>query len=326
MKLSKNKIFIIAEAGVNHNGSIRKALKMVEVAKNSGADAIKFQTFIPNISHNKFYIEKKFLKESKKLSFSESQFKKIKKYCDKKKIEFMSTPFDIQSVNMLKKIGVRRFKISSANIKNIPLLKEISSLKKKIILSTGMATEKDISTALKILRKNKVTLLHCVSIYPTKNHLINLSRIKSLKKKFKLPVGFSDHTVGIGAAISSVNFGVSVLEKHFKLNNFEDCPDFLLSVTPENLKVMIDSVREAEVACGDGKILPGKEELKRKKRKILGVYYRISKKSGSRLLPEDIILQNPPTKHNFDQVKRFFNKKFIKNVKKGRPLSLSAIR
>ena len=189
-----------------------------------------------------------------------------------------------------------------------------------------MATEIDISKALKILGKKRTTLLHCVSIYPTQNNLINLNRIRSLQRKFKLRVGFSDHSTGIGAAIASTNLGITIIEKHFKLNELDNCPDFSLSIVPEKLKLMIDSIREAEISFGNGKIFPGKKELQRKKKKILGVYYQISKKSGSPLLSKDIILQNPSTKYQFEEVKKFFKKKLSRNVSKGAPVLLKDLK
>lgn len=320
MKLKRNKIFIIAEAGVNHNGNFQKAIKMVDAAKFAGADAIKFQTVDTELVHNKKYTNKKFFNFSKSLSFTINEYKKIKNYCDKKKIEFMSTPFDKKSVEILYQIGLKRFKVSSANINNYPLLEKIKKFKKEIILSTGMATEKNIQDSLNFVGRDMVTLLHCVSLYPTPNNKVNLNRITSLKKKFKLPTGFSDHSQGIGAPISSVSLGISMLEKHFKLNENDFCPDSELSITPEKFKIMVESINEAAVSFGSGDIIPGKEERKRKINKIPGVYFSKSKNCGEILKPDDIILQSPTTKFNYNTIKKFFKKKLQQNVIKGDPV------
>lgn len=261
-----NQTIIIAEAGLNHNGSLKRALKMIKVAKNSGADYIKFQTAVPENVVSKNAKKAKYQKKNtndnetqfgmiKKLHLPLDNYKILKKECDKNSIKFLSSPFDIESVLFLKKIGCKIIKIPSGEITNYPYLKVIAKNKFKIILSTGMSTINEIETSLKILykfkvKKKNITLLHCNSAYPTPIKDVNILAIKKLKNKFKLEVGFSDHTAGILAPICAVSVGAKVIEKHFTLNKRLKGPDHSSSLNPINFMQMSKSIRDVEKILG----------------------------------------------------------------------------
>ncbi len=255
------KTLIIAEAGVNHNGDIKKAIRLVDAAKNCGSDVIKFQTYtsndiaVPSAPKAKYQIKKGLKKENmykmlKKYELSFKNFEFLSKYCKKRKIEFLSSGFDRSSILFLKKLGMKRYKIPSGEINNFPLLELISKLRKKVLLSTGMSTYNEIDSAYKILKKNisknKITIMHCNSAYPTPFEDSNLLTIKKLREMFKTSVGYSDHTVGYEACISAVTLGASVIEKHLTLNNNLSGPDHKSSLNPKNFKKMVKYIRNIE--------------------------------------------------------------------------------
>jgi N,N'-diacetyllegionaminate synthase len=255
-----NKTFIIAEIGNNHEGDFATAKKMILEAKKSGADAIKFQTIIPEL-----YIikkDKKRINQLKKFQFSFDQFKKLSDYAKKIKILFLSTPFDVNSAIFLNKIQ-SFFKISSGDNNYFQLIKKISSFNKSIILSTGLADIDLISKTKKIILKEwkkkpkikkKLVLMHCVSSYPVDPQDANLSAIKSLKETFKdCTIGYSDHTIGILAPSISVIYGAKVIEKHFTLNkNQSSFRDHKLSADPNEMKQLVKNIRNIEMMIGDG--------------------------------------------------------------------------
>ncbi|EOX9826025.1 N-acetylneuraminate synthase [Campylobacter jejuni] len=272
------KILVIAEAGVNHNGDIDIAKRLIEVASEAGADYIKFQTFKTELCISKN--AKKAAYQLKTTDENESQFDMIKKleldiekhkilleYCKKNHIQFLSTAFDLDSIDLLVELGIDVFKIPSGEITNLPYLKKIASLNKNIILSTGMATLGEIEKTLNILMENgtqreKIVLLHCNTEYPTPVEDVNLKAMQTLKEAFKLPVGYSDHTLGITIPIAAVAMGASIIEKHFTLDKSMQGPDHLVSLEPNELKSMINSIRELEQAFGDGIKKPSKSESK----------------------------------------------------------------
>jgi N,N'-diacetyllegionaminate synthase len=267
MKISNKKTYIIAEAGVNHNGSIKKALKLIDIAKKSGADAIKFQTFkaenlATNYAPKAEYQKYKFLKEEtqfqmlKKLEFTEAMHKLCFKKCKKKKINFISSAFDIESLDYLKKFKLRFFKVPSGEITNIPYLEYIGKLKKKIILSTGMSNIYEIKRAIKTLttngtKKNDIILMQCTTSYPAPYNELNLNTIATLRKKFKLNVGFSDHSLGAQASIAAVALGAKIIEKHITLSKKLKGPDHRASLDPKEFKLMVKSIRIVEKSLGE---------------------------------------------------------------------------
>ena len=271
-------VFIIAEAGVNHNGSIKFAKKMIDVAAKSGADAVKFQTFktenlvVSNAKKANYQKKNNKKKESqfdmlKKLELSFKTFRKLFFYCKKKKIIFLSSPFDYESVNFLKNLGLKTFKIPSGEITNFSYLKQIGKLNRKIILSTGMANIKEIKCALDVLmksgtKKKNITVLHTTTEYPTPLEDVNLKAMRSLGQKFKIDYGYSDHTLGYEACIAAVAMGAKCIEKHFTLSSKMAGPDHKASLEPHELKAMITAVRNVEIALGSEIKKPVKSEIK----------------------------------------------------------------
>ena len=267
MKTNTNKTFIIAEAGVNHNGSLKKALKLIDIAASAGANAIKFQTFraenlatdyAPKAEYQKYKSLKKETQFQmlKKLEFTEVMHKACFNKCKKKKIIFISSAFDIESLNYLKKFNLSYFKVPSGEITNIPYLEVLRKFGKKIILSTGMSSIYEIKKAIKILttnrtKKNNITLMQCTSAYPTPYDEINLNTIATLRRIFKLNVGFSDHSLGIQASIAAVALGAKVIEKHLTLNKKLKGPDHRASLDPKEFKFMVQSIRIVEKTLGD---------------------------------------------------------------------------
>lgn len=271
-----NRVYIIAEAGVNHNGSLELAKRLVDAAKKAGADAIKFQTFkaenlvtkgaakaeyqIKNTGNDNSQYQ--MLKE---LELSNSDFIMLKQYCDAVKIEFLSTAFDLESIDFLFKLGINRFKIPSGEINNYPYLKKIAQMQLPIILSTGMSTLDDVGCAVKLLQTNgmqEIALLHCTTEYPAAVHEINLRAMTTMKNEFGLTVGYSDHTEGIEIPIAAVAMGAKIIEKHFTLDKSMEGPDHKASLEPDELKMMINGIRKVEMALGDGIKKPTDAELK----------------------------------------------------------------
>ena len=301
------KITIIAEAGVNHNGNINYAKKLVLMAKKAGADYVKFQTFKTDNLVKKNaplanYQKNKKLKSQyellKKLELSESQHKVIINFCKKNKIKFLSTPFDIESCKLLKKLGLKIIKISSGEINNLPLLIEISKFAKKVILSTGMSNLSEIKNAIKILTrkhlKNKdITVLHCTTSYPARYEDVNILAINYLKKKLKNSIGYSDHTLGNEAAIAAVTLGASVIEKHITINKSLTGPDHRASMELHELISFVKSVRNAEI------ILTGNNKKPTNLEKINKLFIRksiVAKKSikrGEKFTTENITTKRP---------------------------------
>lgn len=267
-----NNTFIIAEAGVNHNGSVDLAKKLIDVAKNCGCDAVKFQTFIAKNVVSKFAKKAQYQIENtnndesqlemiKKLELSFTDFLELKNYCDIQKIIFMSTPFDLESIDFLASLKMTIFKIPSGEITNLPYLRKINSLKTKVILSTGMANLEEIANALKILQDCEVSILHANTQYPTPMEDVNLNAMLTIKNKFNVEIGYSDHTQGIEIAIASVAIGAKIIEKHFTLDKKMPGPDHIASLEPEELKAMVNSIRNIEKAFGDGIKRPSKSEI-----------------------------------------------------------------
>ena len=276
MKIKKIKI--IAEAGVNHDGNLYKAKKLIDQASKAGADYIKFQTFSarelstrlsPKATYQKKYTKKKETqyKMLKKLELSYNDHLMLKKYCKKKKINFLSSPFGISSFNLLNKIGLKIIKIPSGEIDNFPLLKHIGRFKKKIILSSGMSSLSDVSYAIRILNrfgtpKKNITVLHCNTEYPTPLENINLKAMQTIRKKLGVDVGYSDHSLGTIVPVIATALGASIVEKHFTLNKNSKGPDHRSSLNPKELKEMVQKIRNTERILGSYNKKPSKGELK----------------------------------------------------------------
>jgi len=302
-----NKVYIIAEAGVNHNGSIDNALKMISQAKTAGADCIKFQAFkMENLlspsTKTASYQKKQTGKDLqwnllKELTLNKKEFKILANECKSKEIDFLCTAFDIDWLKYLISLGMKHIKVPSGEITNYPYLKFISKTKIPIILSTGMSTINEIKKAVELLKSyNKVTkinVLHCTSLYPAPNDSLNLLAIGVIKKKLKLEVGYSDHSVGNLASIAAVSMGASIIEKHFTLNKNMSGPDHIASANYKELKELIEEIRNLEMAMGNGIKKPHFKELETLKiaRRSWHAFKNIKK--GNLIKLEDIILIRP---------------------------------
>jgi len=269
-------IFIIAEAGVNHNGSLELAKKLVDAAKDAGADCVKFQTFVSKNIVSKNAVKAEYQKQQtepeesqhdmlKKLELSFNEFIELNEYCKSKDIEFMSTAFDFDSIDFLNSLKMGTWKIPSGDITNLPYLIKIAKLNKPVILSTGMSTMEDIRCAIQALKENgarELTVLHCTTEYPTPFNDVNLKAMNTIKDEFGVKVGYSDHTKGIEVPIAAVALGATVIEKHFTLDRNMEGPDHKASLEPTELKAMVDSIRNIELALGDGMKQPAESEKK----------------------------------------------------------------
>jgi len=270
-------VYIIAEAGVNHNGSFDLACKLVDAAKKAGADCIKFQTFKSNnlVSHNaqKAEYQKNTTGEGsqvemlKKLELSYVEFLALKKHCDEVGICFLSTPFDFESIDFLNSVDMPFWKIPSGEVTNYPYLVALARTEKPVVMSTGMCEMTEIEAAIKVLRDNgaeDIKLLHCNTEYPTPFEDVNLRAMNTMKDEFNLEVGYSDHTKGIEVPIAAVALGATIIEKHFTLNRNMEGPDHKASLEPHELAAMVESIRHIEKAIGTGDKTPSPSEIKNK--------------------------------------------------------------
>ena len=306
------KVFIIAEAGVNHNGDINIAKKLIDVAFDSGANSVKFQTFkAENIVSSNAPKADYQLNSTEK---SETQFQMLKKleldlkshqilidYCKIKGIIFLSTPFDLESIDLLNKLGIKIFKIPSGEITNLPYLKKIGKLNKSVILSTGMANISEICDALKILmdagtQKNNITVLHANTEYPTPFEDVNLLAMQTIGRTFDVKVGYSDHTNGIEVPIAAVALGACVIEKHFTLNRNMEGPDHKASLEPPELKAMVSAIRNIEKAMsGNGNKEPSNSEKKNIPIARKSIVAKTNIKKGEIFSENNITIKRPGT-------------------------------
>lgn len=308
-------ITIIAEAGINHNGNIKKAFELIDIAKDCGADVIKFQTWkTKNVFNSNF--NKEFITDLKKWEFDFKTFIKLKEYCVRKKIFFMSTPDDFESAKFLNKIQ-NTFKIGSGEINNHIFLKYIASFRKKIILSTGASNLIEVKRALECIlgqgmRKKDITIMHCTSLYPTSFNDVNILAINELKK-LNVNIGYSDHTVDYVASIMAVALGATTIEKHFTYNKNAMGPDHKMSLNPKELKEFISTLRNAYIALGDGKKRPRMLEKKiiKEIRKSFVASKNISKNEFINI--SNVTLKRPALGIQADNYKKVINKKSKKN-------------
>ena len=304
-----DKIFIIAEAGVNHNGDIKLALKLIDVAAAAGADAVKFQSFKASNLVTKeagkadYQLETTNSLESqlemlKQLELTEVEQTKLFTYCQSKGIQFLSSAFDEESAQFLNTLGLTIFKIPSGEITNLPYLRTIGSFKKKVILSTGMSTLSEIEEAVDILTREgtshqDITLLHCTSEYPAPFDEVNLQAMLTLKSAFKLTVGYSDHTKGTEIPIAAATLGAQVIEKHFTLDKNMPGPDHKASLGPDELQKMVKAIRHVQQAFGNGIKYPSPAELKNKVIIRKSIVAKKAIKKGELLSAENITVKRP---------------------------------
>ena len=303
------KTLIIAEAGVNHNGDMSLAKKLVDTAAESGADLVKFQTFSADRLATHFAHKAEYQKSEtgetesqhamlRKLELTEEMHVQLIAHCKSRTIGFLSTGFDIESVDLLNRLGQELFKIPSGEITNLPFLQHIGGLRKRVILSTGMSTMDEIESAISVLEnsgtpRNKVTVLHCTTAYPAPMSDINLSAMQSIKSALNVEIGYSDHTLGIEIPIAAVALGATVIEKHFTLDRNMPGPDHKASLEPAELKAMINAIRNIEQALGDGvkRLMPSEVENIVIARKSIVACQSISK--GEIFSSENITAKRP---------------------------------
>lgn len=307
-----SKIYIIAEAGVNHNGSLEMAFRLIDIAVAAGADAIKFQTFkaekviavkAPKAVYQQENTgsDESQLEMVKKLELDEKAHAILYKYCQNKGIQFLSTPFDLESIDLLHRLGLKIFKIPSGEITNLPYLRKIGALKKRLILSTGMADLREIEDALNVLSfagssMENIIVLHCNTEYPTPFEDVNLKAMQTIQNAFPgISVGYSDHTNGIEVSIAAVAMGASVIEKHFTLDRNLPGPDHKSSLEPDELKALVQAIRNIEKALGNGIKRPSPSELKNKPIARKSLVAAQSIKTGELFSADNITTKRPGT-------------------------------
>lgn len=324
MKISKNKSYLIAEIGVNHNGSLNRAKKLIDIAKSAGFDAVKFQTFnakdlcIPYTPLVKYQKRSKFKNQFqmlKKLTFKKNSLIKVFKYCKKKKIEFISTPFDVESAIFLNNLGVNVFKISSSDLDNFYLLDKIKNFRKKIIISTGMSTNNEIKKTIDFLnlKKNVLYILHCVSDYPTKLIDTNFGYLKRIKK-FGYNFGFSDHTIGKSASLAAVCLGSKIIEKHITLNKYDKGPDHLSSLESRDCLNFVKTIRDLEKSLNTNLKKMTNSEKQTKKLARKSIYSKKIIEKNEKFTEENIAILRP--KMNGISPTKFFDILKIKSKRK----------
>lgn len=277
----KNKVLIIAEAGVNHNGDIALAKKLIDAASDAGVDYVKFQTFNSKklvsksaqkadyqIQNTNDKVESQ-LKMLQKLELSKEDHLVLIQHCKARNIKFLSTAFDLDSIDFLNELKIDLWKVPSGEITNLPYLRKLGGLGKPVIISTGMAEMSEIEDAINVISSSgthikDITVLHCNTEYPTPMHDVNLKAMNTIKEVYNVPIGYSDHTLGIEIPIAAVALGATVIEKHFTLDNTMDGPDHKASLEPNELKAMVTAIRNIEQALGNGVKAPSPSEAKNK--------------------------------------------------------------
>ncbi len=309
--IKRDKVFIVAEAGVNHNGSVDLALKMIDHAAAAGADAVKFQTFkaerlvsknAPKAEYQKMTTghNESQLEMIKRLELDYDAHKKLADRCLRKQIVFMSAPFDLESIELLQRLDMQIFKIPSGEITNLPYLQKIGRLGKEVVMSSGMADLEEVKTALQVLvssgtPRENITILHCNTEYPTPFEDVNLKAMQSMAKLLDVRTGYSDHTLGIEVSIAAVALGASVIEKHFTIDKNMDGPDHRASLNPRELAAMVQGIRNIELALGNGQKRTSASEMKNRLvvRKSIVAAHPIKK--GEIFTVENITTKRPGT-------------------------------
>lgn len=345
MKLGNRKIgtaekcFIIAEAGVNHNGDLEKALQMIDMAADAGVDAVKFQTFQAELLASEE--APKACYQEQNTGNPESQFQMLKRLelpkdaypelisaCRVKDLIFMSTPFDEGSVDLLEEVGIAAYKIPSGEITNVPLLKYIAQKNKPVIMSTGMAKMEEIRLAVQVMQKEEtgpLALLQCTSNYPVKPEDVNLRAMNLLAHEFGLPVGFSDHSLGIELSVAAVAMGACIIEKHFTLDKTLEGPDHLMSLELQELKDLVLAIRNVEQALGDGQKGQMASEKNTAEVARKSIHYKTDLSRGTILTEGDFIMLRPGTGVSPLKMAEIIGKKLKKDVPANSMLDLNDV-
>ena len=329
--MRKNKVMIIAEAGVNHNGDLNLAMKLIDAAVNAGADVIKFQTFKASALVTKSAAKADYQKKEtgndsqltmlKKLELSIEAHQVLQKYAASKKITFLSTPFDRESVVLLKKLKLKTGKIPSGEITNLPYLQLMAASFPKIILSTGMSTLNEVEAAVKVLYKSgtkreHLTILHCTTEYPASLENVNLNVLAALRKKFNTNIGYSDHTKGIEVAVAAVALGATLIEKHLTLDNNLDGPDHKASLEPQEFKMMVSMIRNLEIALGNDVKKPAPVEIKNRIAARKSIVASADIKKGETFTEMNITTKRPGNGMSPMLWNKVMGKKAARNYKK----------
>lgn len=306
-----SKVIIIAEAGVNHNGDMQVAKKLIDAAVNAGVDYVKFQTFkadnLVSKSAKKAEYQSVNINDGddsqydmlKNLELSHENHLELISYCAERNIKFFSTAFDVEGVNYLNDLGLSFFKIPSGEITNYPYLKAVALCNKPVVMSTGMCLESEIKDALDVLlkfglKKEDISILHCNTEYPTPMKDVNLKAMLSIQKTFGVPIGYSDHTLGIEVPIAAVAMGAKIIEKHFTLDRLLPGPDHAASLEPDELKEMVKAIRNVEAAIsGDGEKVPSQSETKNIAIARKSIYLKKNLVKGHVITDEDLISLRP---------------------------------
>ncbi len=331
--LNKNKTFIIAEAGVNHDGELKKAFELVDIAASCSVDAIKFQTFKPSEITTKFNVNVNYVKKNtgdnnyrllEKLALDYEDFKKIKDYCEKKKILFLSTPDGKESLDYLTEIlGLKIIKVGSTEITNLKYLKEISRKNTAVILSTGISNLDEVTKAFNCFINKKykdICVLHCTSEYPAPDNEINIKAMNSIRTKLGCSVGFSDHSIGNEASISAVSLGADVIEKHFTSDKNLKGPDHSASMDPYELKQFVLSIRRTEKMLGSGVKKASPSELKNIYGIRRGINASTNLKKGILIKKEHLVFKRPFLGINPEDSSKMIGKTLIIDLEADQPI------
>ncbi len=321
--MSGKKSYIIAEAGVNHNGNLIEAKKLIEAAAKTGADAVKFQTFKVDKNYNKKSTDTKKLKWAKSLEITNEELFKIIDYCKEQKITFLSTPFDVTSAELLYEKGISAYKIASPELCNFKLLRSVAEKSLPIYLSVGMANPEEIELSLNVINefwkegKADITLLYCVSLYPAPYHCHDMRMIPYLKEKYGFSSGFSDHSLGIELSLASAALGATVIEKHIKLSPDHDCPDAHVSIPPNEFEKMVNSIRniEASISMGDFKLSVEEEKSRNTLRK--GLYAKVDLLEGDIITEDDIVFEKPAGGIGIENYFQLVGSKLVNRIQSG---------
>jgi len=338
-----NKVIIIAEAGVNHNGDIQIAKKLIDVAVEAGVDYVKFQTFkadnLVSKSAKKATYQSVNINDGddsqykmlKNLELSHENHLELMSYCSERNINFFSTAFDVEGVKYLNDLGLTFFKIPSGEITNYPYLKAVALCKKPVIMSTGMCSEKDIENALEVLvkfglSKEMVSILHCNTEYPTPMKDVNLKAMQSIKEKFKTQIGYSDHTLGIEVPVAAVALGAQIIEKHFTLDKTLPGPDHVASLEPDELKEMVLAIRNIEMAVsGNGEKVPSESETKNIAIARKSIHLNKNLQKGHILTDDDLIPLRPGDGISPMEWEKVIGRKLLADMDEFEKLSFSDI-
>ncbi len=316
---------MIAEAGVNHNGELARAIELVDAAAAAGADAVKFQTFVTDALVSRQSPQYEMLRD---LELSPEDFRELAQYCGRKNILFLSTPFDEASAALLDELDMRFFKVPSGELTNLPFIEYLCTFKKPLIVSTGMADLAEVQAAVDIITNARVpfALLHCVSAYPADASATNLRAMQTLSQTFNVPIGFSDHSLGTAIALAAVALGARILEKHFTLSRDLPGPDHRASLEPDELRNMIADIRTIESALGDGVKRPALIELETAKIARRSVVAARDIEAGTTIASEMLAIKRPGTGLRPTQLSSVIDRVARVDIAQGTPITWDLLR